>query len=312
MSTAQPSTAPTSTAQRSTYVISITPFSADGSLDADGLRAHLGRMRAAGVGVYVAGGGSGEAYTLTTDETETVLRVAVEELKGRVPVRAMGVEPRSADEMVRFIGMAERAGVDATQIYSLDGGHGWVPRPDELEGYYRDILSEVRSPVVLSSHQSVGYWLPVPVIERLVERHDNIIGINVTHPDVTYLVRVVEAVGDQIEVHVGGPMQGLTALALGATGFLTSEANLAPRLCQSVISHWEAGDHANAAAAFSTLLRLFTALSEAGGLAATKAALAHLGLPGGTVRKPRLLPTDVLEKLAPALLELDIPQVEDL
>ena len=47
---------------RSTYVISITPFDDDGQLDDGRLRAHYQRFREAGIGVYVAGSGSGSAF----------------------------------------------------------------------------------------------------------------------------------------------------------------------------------------------------------------------------------------------------------
>ena len=218
----------------STLVISLTPFDEHERLDLDAFRHHLRRMRTAGIGVYVGGGGSGEGYTLSLDETAAVLRAAAEELQGHVPVRAMGVEPRSAHEMVQLASMVADAGIDAMQVYSLDAGHGRMPRPDELETYFCDILDALPVNAVLSTHQSVGYWLQIDSLKRLVDRYDNIIGINVTNNDVTYLVRVIEAVGDRIEIHVGGAMHGLTALALGANGFLTSEANLAPKLTQSV------------------------------------------------------------------------------
>ena len=84
----------------STFVVSITPFRADGALDEVGLRGHLARRRDAGVGVYLAGSGSGEGYTLTPDETRRVLEIGVEVLGGHAPVRAMGVEPRTASDAV--------------------------------------------------------------------------------------------------------------------------------------------------------------------------------------------------------------------
>ena len=42
-------------AKRSAFVMSITPFDAAGALDESAYRAHLGRLRKAGVGVYVGG-----------------------------------------------------------------------------------------------------------------------------------------------------------------------------------------------------------------------------------------------------------------
>lgn len=297
----------------STLVISLTPFDEHDRLDVDAYRQHLRRMRDAGIGVYVGGGGSGEGYTLTRDETEVVLRVAAEELNGHVPVRAMGVEPRSASDMVQLANVVADAGLDSMQVYSLDPGHGRMPRPDELETYFCDILDALPVQAVLSTHQSVGYWLPIDAMVRLVDRYDNIIGINVTNNDVTYLVRVIDAVGDRIEIHVGGAMHGLTALALGANGFLTSEANLAPKLTQSVIDHWTAGDLAGAADAFARVLRLYAAMANVGGVSGTKAALNQLGLPGGYPRKPRLpVPPEWEARIAQILRDHDVRGIEGL
>src|SRR6516225_9346662 len=111
----------------STFVVRITPFQPDGALDEDGLRVHLRRQRDAGVGVYLAGSGSGEGYTLDDRETSRVLEIGVEELRGHVPVRAMGVEPRTPGQMVALARRAEAAGVDALQLYSVDAGHGNRP-----------------------------------------------------------------------------------------------------------------------------------------------------------------------------------------
>jgi 4-hydroxy-tetrahydrodipicolinate synthase len=295
----------------STLVISLTPFDEHDRLDVDALRGHLRRLRDAGIGVYVGGGGSGEGYTLTPAETFTVLRTAAEELNGHVPARAMGVEPRSAKEMLELAAVVADAGLDSMQVYSLDTGHGRMPRPDELETYFCDILDHLPVKAVLSTHQSVGYWLQIDALRRLVDRYDNIIGINVTNPDISYLIRVIDAVGDRIEIHVGGAMQGLTALALGANGFLTSEGNLAPKLTQSVVDRWVAGDLTGAADAFARVLRLFAAMSGVGGVSGTKAALNQLGLPGGYPRKPRLaVPPEWDARIHDILVEHDIRGVE--
>src|SRR4029079_3409237 len=101
----------------------------------------------AGVGVYLGGSGSGEGYTLTAAELERVLTVGAEELRGRVPVRAMGVEPGSAHEMIELGRVAASAAVDALHVYSLDLGHGNAPTAAELEHYLCDVLEAVTLPV---------------------------------------------------------------------------------------------------------------------------------------------------------------------
>jgi 4-hydroxy-tetrahydrodipicolinate synthase len=298
---------------KSTYVISITPFTVDGRLDEAAFRAHLRRLAAAGIGVYVGGGGSGEGYTLDGAETLRVLEIAVEELKGTVPVRSMGTEPRTAQQLVDYIRLAASVGVDATQVYSLDVGHGHQPTTAEIETYFNDVLDPVSAvglPAVLSTHQSVGYRIPIDMIARFVERFD-LAGVNCSHGDPGYLVRLIDAVGDRVEIHVGGPIQGLTALALGAEGFLTSEGNLAPRLCVSVIDLFEKGDLPGTFDAFAKVVRLFDLLYGHGGIRATKAVLNHYGLAGGYPRKPQLPVDDgVVATIVSAVDALGIPAVE--
>ena len=298
----------------STFVVSITPFRADGTLDEDGLRHHLARQRDAGVGVYLAGSGSGEGYALDEADTRRVLELGVEELAGHVPVRAMGVEPRTADEAIGRAQVAAAAGVDAFQLYSLDQGHGNRPSPAELERYVRTVLDAVDLPVVLSTHQSVGYLLPVELVASVLDGDDHVIGVNCSTADVTYLLRVVDAVDGRADVHVGGPLHALTVLGLGGQGFLSSDANLAPRLCAQVIDHAHHGDLPALQHAYRELMRLYTVTRELGGITATKAALDLLGLPGGSPRPPRV-PADAATRAAVQrrlLDELAWPAVEGL
>jgi 4-hydroxy-tetrahydrodipicolinate synthase len=290
----------------STFVVSITPFTDDESLDEAALRAHLQRLASSGIGVYLGGSGSGEGYTLAPDEVRRVLEIGVEELGGRVPVRAMGVEPRSAQGMVQLGRFAAAAGVDALQVYSLDVGHGNRPRPDELRRYYSDVLDAVEFPVVLSTHQSVGYALPVELIRSLVDEYDAVVGVNCSHNDLNYLVRLLDAMAGDVEVHVGGPMHALSCLALGGQGYLSSEGNLAPRLCVAVVDAYGRGDLAAAHTSYARVMRLHAETRRLGGIGATKAALARLGWPGGTVRRPRLpVAGGDVEALAAMVAELE-------
>jgi 4-hydroxy-tetrahydrodipicolinate synthase len=80
----------------------------------------------------------------------------------------------------------------------------------------------------------------------------------------------------------------LTALSLGATGYLSSEGNLAPHLCVGVIEAYRDNDARRTGQLFGTLLRLSGRLYGAGGIRATKAVLNALGLPGGFPRLPQL------------------------
>ena len=297
--------------QPSVFVISVTPFTTGGQLDEDGLRAHLDRMADAGVGVFLGGGGSGEGFTLDSHEARRVLEIGVDQIGGRVPVRAMGTEPRTAQQMIDHLDMAAKVGVDAAQVYSLDPGHGHRPTRAEIETYLRTVLESTTLPCVVSSHQSVGYALSPRLVADLAEEHPHLIGVNCSHGDVGALVALCDAVGGRLEIHVGGPMQALTALALGAQGYLSSEANLAPRLCASVITAHQAGDLPATFAAFAEVVRLSGLLYRHGGIRATKAVLDRLGLPGGAVRPPQLPVADgVVDEVLAHVTGAGVPAIE--
>jgi len=297
----------------STFVISLTPFRSDGSLDEEGLRGHFQRLAAAGIGVYVGGSGSGEGYTLSDQEVVRVLEIAMEELHEKVPTRAMGREPRTAAEMIAFGKLVQSIGLHGTQIYSLDIGHGNKPSDLELQAYLEEVLSSLEGPCILSIHQSVGYLYPIDLVLTIVERYPNIIGVNVSTSDIQYIARLTEAIGGKIEIHCGGPAHALTTLALGGTGYLSSEGNLAPQLCVSLVDEYNAGNHAGAESAYRKILSLWPITYRYGSIRGTKAALQMLQLPGGYPRRPRLpVPENAIPEIATKLRALDIPELREL
>ena len=270
----------------SVYVICVTPFDDRGELDEAGLRQHLRRMAEAGIGVYLGGGGSGEGYVLTPEEVDRILEIGVEELSGKVPVRAMGVEPRSSAEAIRALKRAAAIGVDGVQVYSLDMGHGRKPRLDETCAYFSEVLSSLEVASYISSHHYSGQLIPLSVVDELIDEFPLLSGINCSTPDTGYLVELAALVNGRIELHVGGPEQAVSNLALGGNGYLISEANLAPNLCRSVVDRWAEGDLNGTSESYRLVMELFVDVQRHGGISGTKALLSALGLPGGGPPRP--------------------------
>ena len=77
------------------WAVCLTPFDAQGRIDEAALREHLCRIRDAGACAYVGSSNVGEGFTFTRDERDRVFAIAVEECKGKTPVRAAGYEPQS-------------------------------------------------------------------------------------------------------------------------------------------------------------------------------------------------------------------------
>jgi 4-hydroxy-tetrahydrodipicolinate synthase len=294
----------------SVIVISITPFDEKGEVDESALRRHYRRLRDAGVSVYVASSGSSESYAMSLEENERVMAIAAEELKGRVPVKAMGWEPRTVTDMVSFLRAAERAGMDAAQICSLEIGHGSHPSVAEMEKYYSTAIESTSLPVYLSSHRAAGYLLPVDLIERLVNRYPSVAGVAYGGLEVPMLAEIIRRVGDRVEVHCAGPSNALAVLGLGGNGFMGGEGNFMPSLVASVIKAWETKDRELLRVSYDKLMGLAAIHNKygAGSMRAMKPLLNAFGLPGGTMRPPRVPITAAeLDEVVKAVLKLNIP-----
>jgi 4-hydroxy-tetrahydrodipicolinate synthase len=223
----------------------------------------------------------------------------------------MGVEPRTARQMIEFAKQVEASGLEAMQIYSLDMGHLGQPQSAELELYFREVVENISLPTIISTHFSVGYMVPIELLCTLCDEYDSIIGVNCSiGQDFTYLVRLLDELNPRVEVHVGGPMHALSALAMGATGFLSSEGNLAPQLAKRLVDKYAAGDYPGAEEAYAKILLLFTMAMT--GMGGGKALQNALGLPGGAPRRPRLdrSTPEGIERARRRLIEIGIPELE--
>jgi 4-hydroxy-tetrahydrodipicolinate synthase len=297
-----------------TFCCTITPFDAGLRLDVDALRVLIDRLAAGGVGAFVGTSSPGEGFSLSLEETERLYHEAKDAMAGRQEVRAMGVEPHSADEAYTLIEVAESVGLDAMQLYCLDLGHGNQPLEAELERFFRTNLERMTIPAVLSTHFMLGYVIPINVLEKLLDDYPHIIGINCTTPNLAYLKHVLDVAAGRVDVHVGGPQHALTALALGAQGFLCTEAIIAPKLCGSLVRQWAAGEYPSAFETYSRILRI-SAVNKwpNGSLRFTKAAMQALGLPGWHIRPPYLpLDDEARQYIKGELDQLDFLSAEGL
>ena len=299
----------------SVVVISLTPFDEQGRLDEPAYRRQLGRLRDAGVSVYVAGSGSSEGYSYTPDELDRVLAISVEELKGKVPFRAMGCEPHLPSEMITFMRHAERAKVDAAQIFSLDVGHGSTPSKAELEAYYNAVIESTSLPIYLSSHRSIGYHLPLDLVSTLVDRFPQIAGIAYAGPDITYIAELIARVGDRIEVHCAGPTNALSVLGLGGNGFMGGEGNFIPSMVQDVIDAYKVLDMDKVRVSFANLMAFTAIFNRYGGssMRGGKPLNNRFGLPGGTLRAPRKpITPEECEVMVKQVMALNLPNMPTL
>jgi 4-hydroxy-tetrahydrodipicolinate synthase len=299
--------------QYSAIVHSLTPFTAKFEVDEAALRRHLRRLCDAGVSVYIGAAGAAEGNTLTRDERNRVLAIAVEELKGKVPVRAAGVEPRDAAEMVEFLRDAESLKVDAAQIYSMDMGHGLVPSRKEIETYFRTAIEATGLPVVISNQKKVGYPIPLDLVEQLAAKYPNLTGYAYDVSDIFYMIELLQRLGGRLDIHCSGTENALFTLGMGGNGFQGMEGNIAPHLAAGVVSGFVANDMKLMHDSFRKLMQLRTILRGPvrSNMRGIKPVLNAYGFDGGHVRPPRLaISAAELDAVLPQIEALQIPEMQ--
>lgn len=290
MSLAPSSRAPCPPSAAQAWAVSITPFDAQGRLDEAATRAHFRRLAASRIGVYVGSSNAGEGFTLEVEERDTLFALAVDELQGRVPVRSGGCESQSVAAAQSYLRAAARAGLDAAHLFQIDTGHAGPPTVAEIERYYAEVLGAADIPVVISNYPAMGYGLAPDLVGRLLERHPQIVAVRDAGGDTGYLRELVAVCAGRAHVYTGGVRSLANALFHGSCGFLSAEANLAPALAVSVVEAFAQGDLVLLRAEHERLFRLSRFVMKFGGSAGRgmKLLLNELGLPGGTLRTPRM------------------------
>jgi dihydrodipicolinate synthase/N-acetylneuraminate lyase len=280
------------------YAMSITPIADDGVLDEARFRAHLEFLGAAGLGAYVASQGSGEGDLLSFAEKIRCYEIAAEELDGVAPVVAAGIGlAASTASVCELAAAAAHAGVDAVQILGPRPGP-MAMRADEVETYFRAVIESVACDVHLSSNAVLaGAEVPVALMQRLVADYAHARVVNVSDRAPAALAAYVEQLAPSAEVRVGNTPELAASHALGATGFLSFEANVAPQLVADACATMQ----------LEPLLALNRALARGGNPRSLKAALRILGRDGGGLRPPYLpLTAADHDELARELHELEL------
>jgi 4-hydroxy-tetrahydrodipicolinate synthase len=282
-------TNPAAPPQGAIGVMSITPFDGSGAVDHTLLRAHLERLGAWPVSIYLCSQGSGEGLSLSLGEKEAIYRTAVEVTGGRREVVGAGIGlTGDTDTAVEQVEVLSATGVDAVQVFPPRTG-ALRPKDREIEGYYREVIAGARCPVVLGENVTlVGYELGPGLIDRLLDRHAEIVGLSYTAPgSVGQLTDLVRRLRDRVAIRTGWLHHLANVAAAGAAGVLCFEGNVVPGLPAAV---WDSLRHGGGEAltVLEKLLAVTTVLSRYGNPGSIKAALDHLGLPAGSLRRPLL------------------------
>ena len=260
----------------------ITPMLPDGQVNYDGLRALIDDQIANGTDAIVACGTTGESPTLSHEEHTEVIRVAVEQTAGRVPLIA-GTGSNDTAYALRLCQEAEALGADAllmvTPYYNKSSQKGLIQ-------HYTYIADRVNSPIILYNVPGrTGCNLTVATYQALAP-HPNIAAIKEASGDVTKVAETMAVCGDLLDIYSGNDDQILPILALGGAGVISVLSNIVPRQTHDLCARFFAGDLAGARCIQLDMMELIGALFCDVNPIPVKEAMNLMGMQVGACRLP--------------------------
>jgi len=261
----------------------VTPFS-NGSVDEEAFRGHVNWQVENGTHGLVPVGTTGESPTLSHEEHERVVRLCVEEAKGRVPVVA-GAGSNSTAEAVALSRHAEKIGADALLVVTP---YYNKPTQEGLYRHYKAINDAVGLPILIYNIPGRSVIdMSVDTMARLYELK-NIAGVKDATANVARVSLQRQAMGPDFIQLSGEDATALGFMAHGGHGCISVTSNVAPRLCADMQEACLAGDYSAALSVQDRLMPLHTALFIETNPSPTKYALSALGRMAETVRLPMI------------------------
>ncbi|MCL1993683.1 MAG: dihydrodipicolinate synthase family protein [Spirochaetes bacterium] len=247
----------------------ITPITADEKIDEGALREQINFMIEGGIDGILAFGSNGEFYMLEEEEMPEILKIIMDETKGRIPVY-MGIGAIRTSKCVRLakLGIKHGAsGVSVLQPMFLK------PSDDELHDHFKTIACAVPDvPVLLYNNPGrTGYPIPQAVVEKLAHTVSNIVGMKDSSGDMTETMEFIRRNKDVgFKVLAGKDTLIYSSLDIGAVGAVCTTANYMPELVCSIYRKFIQGDKAAALEAQFKLNPIRLAMDKSSFPVATK------------------------------------------
>jgi 4-hydroxy-tetrahydrodipicolinate synthase len=207
------------------FAPTITAFSADGSVDLDGVRQFVRFLLDAGVDGLAPLGSAGEPFALTVEERKQVIEAVVEETAGRVPIFA-GVVDYRTDIVVELSCHARSLGCQGVMVitpYLLR-----PPKRDVLD-HFRRIREQVGLPIMLYNVPVLtGIEITPEEVYKLAQE-DVIHAVKWSHVEVSRVHDTRLLCGPEFPVFTGIDLVAFEAMAVGADGWISGIPMIAPK-----------------------------------------------------------------------------------
>ncbi|HUI91304.1 MAG TPA: 4-hydroxy-tetrahydrodipicolinate synthase [Chitinivibrionales bacterium] len=288
------------------FVAIVTPFGADGLVDEAGLRSNIEFLIQNGVSGIVPCGTTGESATLSWDEHNRVVDIALEQVKGRIQVIA-GAGSNNTHESIEAAVHAKEKGAQAilciTPYYNK-------PTQEGLYQHYKTLATTVDIPIVLYNVPGrTGVNMLPKTVERLCE-FKNIVAVKEASGNLLQISEIHRRCGDRLTILSGDDALTLPILVCGGKGVISVVANIWPQKMVAMLAAFAKNDMAAALRLHEELLPVSNAMFFETSPGPVKTAMNYLGLAAGPLRLPLVdMESDNREKLIAVLKQSGIKQL---
>ena len=260
----------------------VTPLQEDGSVDYPTLRKLIDWHIAEGTDCIGVVGTTGESPTVNVDEHCEIIRVSVEQAKGRVPIMA-GCGANSTTEAIELAKFAKKVGANC-QLQVVP----YYNKPTQ-EGQYQHfkaIAQAVDLPTILYNvpGRTVADMAHETVL-RLAQV-DGIVGIKEATGNIERAQWLIREAPKGFAIYSGDDPTAVALMLCGGQGNVSVTANVAPRLMHELCVAAMAGDVKRAMDIQLRLLPLHKHLFIEPNPIPVKWAMQRMGRCGGTLRLP--------------------------
>ena len=261
----------------------VTPMHEDGSVDYPALRKLIDWHIAEGTDCIGVVGTTGESPTVNVEEHQEIIRVSVEQAKGRVPIMA-GCGANSTSEAIELARFAKKVGADC-QLQVVP----YYNKPTQ-EGQYQHFkaIAEAVGDLPMYMYnvpgRSVADMLHDTVL-RLTQV-PGIVGIKEATGNIERAQWLIRDVPEGFAVYSGDDPTAVALMLCGGQGNISVTANVAPRLMHELCVAAIAGDRQKAMDIQFKLMPVHKQLFVEANPIPVKWAMARMGLCSGVMRLP--------------------------
>ena len=254
------------------FVPNVTPFK-DGEIDEPSLRKLVDYLVGGGATGLVPCGTTGESATLSHDEHIEVIRVAVEQAAGRIPIVA-GIGTNDTRET---IGLLERAEMLDVQGYLVVCPYYNRPNQEGIIEHFRAVAEVTDRPIVIYNIPArTGRNIEVNTVSDLA-RIPNVLGIKDASGDINQAMSII-ARTKNFSILSGEDHLLFPICCLGGQGGIMASAHVLPGLFLEMVESAAAGDLAEARRLHYHLLPLVKVMFKEPNPAPAKAAMKLMGV----------------------------------